>query len=138
MHCPECGCELTLDSEICPDCGENFQGMSDNEKKRVFNRPLKSKKVSFKTVDSSNVNGYIKEERKLKKGSSTSRGGSRFVGYDSNTVVRKEVHKIKNLIKDDEPNRPVKLDYDTKKDIEKDILGIDDEDEYNTEYYTKS
>ena len=80
MHCPECGCKLTLKSEICPECGENFEGMDDNEKKRVFNRPLSSnkKKVNF-VVDPGNVNGHIVEEGssfiggKYKRGSRSSR-----------------------------------------------------------------
>lgn len=136
MHCPDCGCELDLKTDICPDCGSNFEGMSDNEKKRVFNRPLPSTKRKLNTnVDPGNVNGYVVEEGrsihggKLKKGSSTSRGGSRVTGHDSNTVVRKAVHNINALHKDDDEDkkqRRIKLDYETKKEIEKDILGIED------------
>lgn len=80
MHCPECGCELTLNSEICPDCGANFEGMDENEKKRVFNRPLSTPKKKLNTIiDPGNANGYIVEEGrsinggKLKKGARTSR-----------------------------------------------------------------
>lgn len=129
MHCPECGCELTLKDDFCPDCGENFEGMDDNEKKRVFNRPLKTQKISFDSIDRSNVNGYFKEERKLKKGASSSRGGPRFVGYDSNTVVRKNVQNLKQLSNDDgEKKRPIKWGYNTKREVERDILGYEEED----------
>lgn len=102
MHCPECGCFLTLESEFCPDCGENFEGMDDFEKKRVFNRPLKKGKLKKnKTIDPGNVNGYLVEEGqsikggKLKKGSSTSRDGARVTGRDSNNSVRKALLKEK-------------------------------------------
>ena len=135
MHCPECGCDLTLESEICPDCGANFEGMSDSEKKRVFNRPLFTPKKKINSIiDPGNVNGYVVEEGrsikggKLRKGSSTSRGGSRPTGHDSNNAVRREVHKMKALFIDDEEKRPIKLDHERKKELEKDILGYDVED----------
>lgn len=89
MHCPKCGCELTLESEFCPECGENFEGMDVNEKKRVFNRPLKTNKVKIHSIkDPGNVNGYVVEEGlsinggKLKKGARSSRNAivSRGVG----------------------------------------------------------
>jgi len=135
MHCPNCGCELTLKNDFCPDCGENFENMDDNEKKRVFNRPLStSKKKINSIIDPGNLNGYVVEEGrsikggKLRKGSSTSRGGTRATGYDSNTVVRKAVHNLNALSSDDENKRPIKLNYDMKKKLDKDVLGYDDED----------
>lgn len=139
MHCPECGCELDLKTEICLDCGANFEGMDDNEKKRVFNRPLPSKQKIKRNIDSSNVNGYFVEEGKsisggkLKKGSSSSRGGSKVTGYDSNNSVRKAVHKINALNKDDDnlPQRRIKMDYEYKKQLERKLFGdIDEEDLY--------
>ena len=135
MHCPNCGCELTLESEFCPDCGANFEGMSDNEKKRVFNRPLSTPKKKINPIDPSNVNGYVVEEGrsikggKLRKGSATSRGGNRFAGYDTNTAVRREVHKMKALMDKDEDRRPIKLNYEMKTKLEKDILGYDEEED---------
>lgn len=133
MHCPECGCELTLSDDFCPECGENFEGMSDSEKKRVFNRPLKTNRVKIKSVrDPGNLNGYVVEEGrsikggKLRRGSSTSRGGSRPTGYDSNNSVRKAVHKLNALNEDDE-NRPIKMNNVMKKAIEKDVLGYEEE-----------
>ena len=135
MHCPKCGYILTLEDDFCPDCGENFEGMSDNEKKRVFNRPLKTNNVKINSVkDPGNLNGYVVEEGrsikggKLRRGSSTSRGGSRPTGYDSNNSVRKAVHNL-NALKDDDENRPIKMDNVMKKALEKDVLGYDEEDE---------
>lgn len=141
MHCPDCGCEIDLNTEFCPDCGSNFSEMSEIEKKIAFNRPLPSVKTKSKIkYDSSNANGYVVAEGssikggKLKKGASTSRGGSRVTGHDSNNAVRRDVHKIKSFIKDDEekPQRPIKMDYETKKSIGKDVLGGSylDEDDY--------
>jgi len=134
MHCPECGCELTLKDDFCPDCGENFESMSDSEKKRVFNRPLKTNRVKINSVkDPGNLNGYVVEEGrsikggKLRKGSSTSRGGSRPTGYDSNNSVRKAVHNLNALKDDEEENRPIKMDNVMKKALEKDVLGYDEE-----------
>ena len=133
MHCPKCGCDLTLKDDFCPDCGENFEGMCDNEKKRVFNRPLKTNKVKINSVkDPGNLNGYVVEEcrsikgGKLRRGSSTSRGGSKPTGYDSNNSVRKAVHKLNALKDDDEENRPIKMDNVMKKALEKDVLGYDE------------
>ena len=89
MHCPECGYELTLKSEICPDCGANFEGMDENEKKRVFNRPLSIPKKKLNTIiDPGNANGYIVEEGrsinggKLKKGARTSRSAIVYIWGD--------------------------------------------------------
>ena len=129
MHCPECGFKLTLKDDFCPECHESFKGMDDSEKKRVFNRPLSASKVRGR-VDSGNLNGYFVEEGrsikggKLRKGSSTSRGGSRPIGYDVNSVVRKE---ILSQIDKSTNNRPVKLDYLTKALLERDILGYDED-----------
>lgn len=136
MHCPKCGCDLTLEDDFCPDCGENFEDMDDNEKKRVFNRPRPtSKKKINSIVDSGNVNGYIVEEGRsikggrLKKGSSTSKGGTRAVGYDVNTPVRKAIHNLNALNDKDEKNKSVKLTYEEKKKLESDVLGYEVDDD---------
>lgn len=105
MRCPECGFEIDLTTDICPECGEDFTDLSVVQRKIAFNRPPKNNiKHKKATIDSSNVNGYVVYEGqsikggKLKRGSSTSKGGTRAVGYDVNTKVRQELIKENRAI----------------------------------------
>lgn len=132
MYCPKCGNQVDLFADKCLRCGMNFKSYSISQRKKLFNQPKTTKKRN-KTIDSSNVNGYQVEEGRsihggrLKKGSATSRDGSRFAGYDSNNAVRKAWYNAGKISNDDD--NPIKLTYERKKKLEKDILGYDEEDE---------
>ena len=102
MYCPKCGNQIDLFADKCLKCKMNFKSYSISQRKKLFMRDNSSTILSknrparkTKTIDSSNVNGYQVEEGrsinggKLKKGSHTSRDGSRFAGYDTNNAVRK-------------------------------------------------